>query len=123
MMFICTKQMPIDGSVIYPGTYDLKIDGREYIVIGAQGVHHDINLISNKEELLKCGYFIDDGKVKIMLNVEILNKLNDGSAAIVLKNILFNEENKIDWNEVYNFMMTFMPELNKVGGYKLENMG
>lgn len=123
MMFICTKQMPVDGCMIYPGIYDLKIDGDEYIVIGAQGLHHDINLISDKEELLKCGYFIDDGKVRTMLNVEILNKLNDGSAANVLKNILFNEESKIDWNEAYNLMMVFMPELNKVDGYKLENMG
>lgn len=71
MMFICTKQMPVDGSVIYPGTYDLKIDGQEYIVVGAQGINNDINLISDREELLKCGYFIDEGKVKTMLNVEI----------------------------------------------------
>ena len=123
MMFICTKQMAMDGSIIYPGTYALKIDGEDYIVIGAQGANNDINLISGKEELLKCGYFIDEGKVKTMLNVEILNKLNDGSAANVLKNILFNVENKIDWNEADNLMMVFMPELNKVDGYKLENMG
>lgn len=123
MMFICTKQMPVDGSVIYPGTYDVKIDGQEIIGIGVQGVNHDINLIFDKEELLKCGYFIDEGKVKTMLNVEIVNKLNDGSAANVLKNVLFNEENKIDWNDTYNLMMAFMPELNKVDGYKLENMG
>ena len=123
MMFICTKQMAMDGSIIYPGTYTLKIVGEDYIVIGAQGANNDINLISGKEELLKCGYFIDEGKVKTMLIVEILNKLNDGSAANVLKNILFNGENKIDWNEAYNLMMVFMPELNKVDGYKLENMG
>lgn len=123
MIFICTKQMAMDGSVIYPGTYALKIDGEDYIVIGAQGANHDINLISDKDELLKCGYFIDEGKIKTMLNVEILNKLNDGSAANVLKNILFDGKNKIDWNEVYNLMMVFMPELNKVDGYKLENMG
>lgn len=62
-------------------------------------------------------------KIKTMLNVEILNKMNDGSAANVLKNVLFDDKNKIDWNEVYNLMMVFMPELNKVDGYKLENMG
>ncbi len=123
MMFICTRETALDGSVIYPGTYNLKINGEEYIVIGAQGIKHDINLISDKDELLKCGYFIDDGKVKTMLNVEILNRLSDGSAANVLKNILFDEENKIDWSEVYNLMMVFMPELKKVDGYKLENMG
>lgn len=123
MMFVCTKQKAMDGSMIYPGTYALKIDGEDYIVIGAQGVNHDINLISDKEELLECGYFINEGKVKTMLNVEILNKLHDGSVANVLKNILFDGENKIDWNEVYNLMLVFMPELNKVDGYKLENMG
>ena len=31
MMFICTKQMAMDGSIIYPGTYALKIDGEDYI--------------------------------------------------------------------------------------------
>lgn len=123
MMFVCTRQMAMDGSMIYPGMYALKIEGENYIVIGAQGFNHDINLISSKEELLECGYFIDEGKVKTMLNVEILNKLNDGSAANVLKNILFDGENKIDWNEAYNLMLVFMPELNKVDGYKLENMG
>lgn len=123
MMFVCTKQKAMDGSMIYPGTYALKIDGEDYIVIGAQGANHDINLISDKEELLECGYFINEGKVKTMLNVEILNKLHDGSAVNVLKNILFDEKNKIDWNEVYNLMLVFMPELNKVDGYKLENMG
>lgn len=123
MMFICTRHMAMDGSVIYPGTYSLKIEGEDYIVFGVQEANHDINLISDKEELLKCGYFIDEGKVKTMLNVEILNKLNDGSASNVLKNILFDGENKIDWNEAYNLMMVFMPELNKVEGYKLENMG
>lgn len=92
-------------------------------MVGAQGVNHDINLISDKEELLECGYFINEGKVKTMLNVEILNKLHDGSVTNVLKNILFDGENKIDWNEVYNLMLVFMPELNKVDGYKLENMG
>lgn len=122
-MFICTKNMAMDGSMIYPGTYALKINGEDYIVIGAQGINNDINLISSKEELLECGYFIDEGKVKTMLNVEILNKLHDGSASNVLKNILFDEENKIDWNETYNLMMVFMPELKKVDGYKLENMG
>lgn len=121
-MFVCTREMAIDGSIIYPGTYNFKIDGEEYIVIGAQGINHDVNLISDKEKFLKCGYFIDEGKVKAMLNVEILNKLNDGSAANVLKNILFNNDNKIDWNEVYNLMLVFMPELTQVDGYKLENM-
>lgn len=27
MMFVCTKQKTMDGSMIYPGTYALKIEG------------------------------------------------------------------------------------------------
>lgn len=61
-------------------------------------------------------------KVKIMLDVEILNKMNDRSVATVLKNILFSENNNINWEEVYDLMMTFMPELKLYDGYKVENM-
>lgn len=61
-------------------------------------------------------------KVKTMLNVEILNQMNDRSAATVLKNILFDENNSINWEEVYKLMITFMPELKLYDGYKAENM-
>ena len=57
-----------------------------------------------------------------MLNVEILNRMNDRPAATVLKNILFNEDNKINWEEAYDLMMTFMPELKLYDDYKAENM-
>lgn len=61
-------------------------------------------------------------KIKTMLNVEILNIINDQSAAMVLKNILFNENNNINWEEAYGLMRTFMPELKQYDGYKAENM-
>ena len=61
-------------------------------------------------------------KIKTMLNVEILNRMNDQSAAAVLKNILFNENNNINWEETYWLMMEFMPELKQYDGYKAENM-
>lgn len=61
-------------------------------------------------------------KIKKMLDVEILNRMNDRSAAMVLKNILFNENNNINWGEAYEFMITFMPELKQYDGYKEENM-
>lgn len=35
-------------------------------------------------------------KIKTMFNVEILNRMNDQSAAAVLKNILFSENNNIN---------------------------
>lgn len=58
MTFVCEKMMPLDGSVIHPGVYEVKVKGDDYIVVGAQGKNHDINLISTKEELLECGYLI-----------------------------------------------------------------
>ena len=61
-------------------------------------------------------------KIQTMLNVEILNKMNDGAAADVLKNILFNSNNNINWEEAYELMMAFMPELKMFDGYKRENM-
>ena len=61
-------------------------------------------------------------EIKTMLNVEILNRMNDQSAAMVLKNILFNENNNINWEEAYELMMDFMPELKQYDGYKAENM-
>lgn len=61
-------------------------------------------------------------KIKTMLDVEILNRMYDQSAAIVLKNILFNDNNKINWEEVYELMINFMPELKEYYQYKEENM-
>lgn len=65
---------------------------------------------------------LNEKKIQTMLNVEILNRMNDQSAASVLKNILFNPDNHIDWNEAYQLMMAFMPELNTIEGYKKENV-
>ena len=65
---------------------------------------------------------MNEKKIQTMLNVEILNRMNDKSAASVLKNILFNPDNRIDWNEAYQLMMAFMPELNTIEGYKKENV-
>ena len=65
---------------------------------------------------------MNEKKIQTMLNIEILNRMNDKSAASVLKNILFNPGNRIDWNEAYQLMMAFMPELNTIDGYKKENI-
>lgn len=65
---------------------------------------------------------MNEKKIQTMLNVEILNRMNDKSAASVLKNILFNPDNHIDWNEAYQLMMAFMPELNTIEGYMKENI-
>ena len=61
-------------------------------------------------------------KIKTMLNVEILNRMNDKAASSVLKGILFNPDNDINWDEAYRLMMEFMPELKIYKGYKEKNM-
>ena len=65
---------------------------------------------------------MNTNKIKTMLDTEILNRMNDSSAARVLKNILFNSSNNINWIEAYELMMVFMPELKTYDGYKEENM-
>lgn len=58
MKFICTKQRTLDGSLIYPGVYEVEKDEEwEYIVKGAQGYKGSVNLLASKEDLLECGYF------------------------------------------------------------------
>lgn len=61
-------------------------------------------------------------KVQTMLNVEILNRMPDKAASSVLKNIIFNPKNKINWDEAYQLMMSLMPELSCYDGYRTENM-
>lgn len=56
---------------------------------------------------------MSEHKVKVMLDMEILNKINDQGAALVLRNVLFSSKNRIDWNDVYNLMVSFMPELKE----------
>ena len=65
---------------------------------------------------------MNEKKIQTMLNVEILNRMNDRGAASVLKSVLFNPNNKINWKEVYELMIGYMPELKRYDGYKKENM-
>lgn len=65
---------------------------------------------------------MNERKIQTILNVEILNKMNDKGVVSVLKNILFNSDNNINWDEMYQLIMCFMPELKTYDGYKKENM-
>lgn len=58
MKFICEKQMPLDGSMIYPGIYKVELDEELgcFIVKKAQGHNESVNLLAYKDELLECGY-------------------------------------------------------------------
>ena len=51
-------------------------------------------------------------EVKEIISVEILKIMQDQSAAKVLREILFDNDNKIDWNKAGNSIIDNMPELN-----------
>lgn len=42
-----------------------------------------------------------ESEVKNIISVEILDKMNDQGGASVLREILFNPENKIDWGKYW----------------------
>lgn len=50
-------------------------------------------------------------EVKEIISVEILKRMQDQSAANVLRNILFNDDNKIDWEKAGFSIIENMPEL------------
>ena len=50
-------------------------------------------------------------EVKEIISVEILNRMKDQSAACVLREILFNGDNKIDWEKAGFSIIKNMPEL------------
>lgn len=51
-------------------------------------------------------------ETKEIISVEILNKMKDQSAANILRDILFDSDNKINWNKASDSIITNMPELN-----------
>ena len=50
-------------------------------------------------------------EVKEIISVEILKRMQYQSAASVLRDILFDNDNKIDWDEAGNSIIENMPEL------------
>ena len=50
-------------------------------------------------------------EVKEIISVEILKIMQDQSAAKVLREILFDNDNKIDWDKAGNSVIKNMPEL------------
>lgn len=65
---------------------------------------------------------MNENKVQIMLSREILNRMNDMGAIHVLKNVLYDTDNNINWDKAYWLMMNYMPELKTYDRYKEENM-
>lgn len=54
-------------------------------------------------------------EVKEIISVEILKRMQDQSSANVLRNILFNEDNKINWEKAGFSIIENMPELKMFG--------
>ena len=50
-------------------------------------------------------------EVKEIISVEILKRMQDQSSARVLREILFDDNNKIDWNKAGNSIIKNIPEL------------
>lgn len=65
---------------------------------------------------------MDKQKIQSMISKEILNQMLDKSAAMVLRNILFDPNNNIDWDKAYTNIMKNMPELRSKDEYRKENI-
>ena len=50
-------------------------------------------------------------EVRKIIAEEILNRMNDQGAAYVLRDILSNNDNKIDWDKAFESIQKHMPEL------------
>ena len=50
-------------------------------------------------------------ETKKIIAEEILNRMNDQGAADVLRDILSNNDNKIDWDKAFEYIQKHMPEL------------
>lgn len=50
-------------------------------------------------------------EVKEVISVEILKRMQDKSAARVIREIMFDNNNVIDWNKAGNSIIENMPEL------------
>lgn len=50
-------------------------------------------------------------ETKKIIAEEILNRMNDQGAADVLRDILSNNDNKIDWDKAFESIQRHMPEL------------
>ena len=51
-----------------------------------------------------------DFEIKRMFSTEIIH-LSDASAEMVIRTVLFRNDNQIDWQKAYAIALLFMPEL------------
>ena len=98
--------------------YDLAI--KESAILIAKANKTDV-VDANTDEVY-FSYSRFSQKVKNLISREVIPNIRDETTKKIINNIIFADENNIDWNNVYKVVMAFMPELHLYEGYKLEEM-
>lgn len=99
------------------GTRDLKIDLDRLDYYSSKGnedkesEYMDL-IVTHVRELLNEDTYSRELEVKKILSKEIFEKMSDQGAAQVLRDILFTDDNAIDWGHAFYSIQKHMPELN-----------
>lgn len=99
------------------GTRDLKIDLDRLDYYSRKGnedkesEYMDL-IVTHVRELLNEDTYSRELEVKKILSKEIFEKMSDQGAVQVLRDILFTDDNAIDWGHAFYSIQKHMPELN-----------
>lgn len=99
------------------GIRDLKIDLDRLDYYSSKGnedkesEYMDL-IVTHVRELLNEDTYSRELEVKKILSKEIFEKMSDQGAAQVLRDILFTDDNAIDWGHAFYSIQKHMPELN-----------
>lgn len=99
------------------GTRDLKIDLDRLDYYSSKGnedkesEYMDL-IVTHVRELLNEDTYSRELEVKKILSKEIFEKMSDQGAVQVLRDILFTDDNAIDWGHAFYSIQKHMPELN-----------
>ena len=95
-------------------------EGKESAIIIAKENRADVIDVNTGEVYFSYAKFSQ--KVKNLVSREVIPNIADETTKNIINNILFADENNIDWSNVYKTVMAFMPELHLYEGYKLAGM-
>lgn len=98
------------------GTRDLKIDLDRLDYYSSKGNKYKESeyvdlIVTHVRELLDKDSYSRKLEVKEILSKEIFKKMLDQGAAQALRDILFSDDNAIDWGHAFYSMQKNMPEL------------
>ena len=66
-------------------------------------IEHTKNMLDNFQE--------KEFETKNIITQEVLNRMSDQSASMLLREILFDKDNIIDWDKAFCLIQKHMPEL------------